>query len=62
MKAWQVIMVGERDDLEIQVRRHYGSSPNIKGGLLELCNWTDRLYHMTKYLQSVDKEIASWDK
>ncbi len=56
MKDWQVDLIIERDELEIKIRKL--SFP--KDNMYNICKYAERLYHLTKYLQSLDKEIASW--
>ena len=50
-------MILERDELEIRIHRYYNHKHHTKN-LFELCERVDRLYHMTRYIRSLDKEIA----
>ena len=55
MKDWQVDLIRERDTLEIKIKSIFASSYD------NVCDHAERLYHMTKYLQSLDKKILSWE-
>ncbi len=57
MKDWQVDLIIERDDLDARIKAISGSAYD---NVFDICNHAERLYHMTKYLQSLDREIASW--
>ncbi len=54
MLAWQRDVIEERDDLEIKIKWYAHTYDNI-------CMYAERLYHMTKYFQSLDREILSWE-
>lgn len=61
MKDWQVELMTERDRLGIRVKAFYNTLI-VNDSLDELCNWVDQMYHMTRYIRALDKEIARWDK
>jgi len=57
MLDWQTDVVRERDAL---VTRLYATRVSYNDSLKHICEHAELVYHMTKYLQSLDREIASW--
>lgn len=57
MKDWQVDLIIERDLLENRIM--LDKEPIA---LHDICVYAERLYHRTKLIQSLDKEIASWEE